>query len=64
MGELWFENNGVRLFAVGDGAGATIVMLHGGMASHLSALPLVKTLIGQFRVFAPDLRGSGSVGRH
>lgn len=59
MRELWFESGGARLFAVETGAGETIVMLHGGMASHLASLPLVLPLAPRHRVVAPDLRGSG-----
>lgn len=59
MREIWFESSGVRLFAVEDGVGRVIVMLHGGMASHLASLPLVHPLISRYRVLAPDLRGSG-----
>jgi pimeloyl-ACP methyl ester carboxylesterase len=59
MREVWFESAGVRLFAVEDGAGRVIVMLHGGMASHLASLPLIAPLASRYRVIAPDLRGSG-----
>jgi pimeloyl-ACP methyl ester carboxylesterase len=59
MRELWFESGGVRLFAVENGVGRVIVMLHGGMASHLASLPLITPLSSRYRVVAPDLRGSG-----
>jgi 3-oxoadipate enol-lactonase len=59
MREFWFEREGVRLFAVEDGEGRTIVMLHGGMANHLASLPFVAPLISRYRVVTPDLRGSG-----
>jgi len=59
MREVWFESEGVRLFAVEDGDGRVIVMLHGGMANHLAALPLIAPLSLRRRVIAPDLRGSG-----
>jgi len=59
MQEVWFESDGVRLFAVEDGNGRVIVMLHGGMANHLAALPLVAPLSERYRTIAPDLRGSG-----
>jgi 3-oxoadipate enol-lactonase len=57
--EFWFENDGVRLFGVEDGEGPVIIMLHGGMANHLTALPLISPLGARYRVIAPDLRGSG-----
>lgn len=59
MAEIWFEREGTRLFAVEAGQGRTIVMLHGGMSSHLSSLPFIVPLIPRYRVVAPDLRGSG-----
>lgn len=59
MRDAWFEAAGVRLFAVEDGGGPPIVMLHGGMASHLAARPLVASLASRYRVVTPDLRGSG-----
>jgi pimeloyl-ACP methyl ester carboxylesterase len=59
MPELRFESGGVALFAVEDGDGVVIVMLHGGMADHRTALPFVASLSTRFRVIAPDLRGSG-----
>ena len=59
MRELWFESGGVRLFAVEDGAGRAVVMLHGPMASHLASLPLIAPLASRYRVVAPDVRGSG-----
>jgi 3-oxoadipate enol-lactonase len=59
MEEFWFESGGVRLFAVEDGKGPAIVMLHGGMADHRTALPLIEPLKPRYRVVAPDLRGSG-----
>ncbi|HEY0512866.1 MAG TPA: alpha/beta hydrolase [Thermoanaerobaculia bacterium] len=59
MREIWFEREGARLFAVEDGEGRAIVMLHGGMADHLASLPLIVPLAPRYRVIAPDLRGNG-----
>lgn len=59
MREIWLETEGVRLFAIEDGEGRTIVMLHGGMASHVASLPMVAPLSSRYRVITPDLRGSG-----
>ncbi|MCA1581647.1 MAG: alpha/beta hydrolase [Acidobacteria bacterium] len=59
MRERWVQSRGVRLFAVEDGTGPAIVMLHGGMATHQAALPLIAPLAARYRVIAPDLRGSG-----
>jgi 3-oxoadipate enol-lactonase len=59
MREVWFESGGVRLFAVEDGEGPVIVMLHGGMASHVASLPLVAPLASRYRIVTPDLRSNG-----
>ncbi len=59
MEEIWFEAGGARLFAVAEGAGPAIVMLHGGMATHVASRPLVASLAPRYRVITPDLRGSG-----
>lgn len=59
MRELWVESDGVRLFAVEEGSGPAVVMLHGSMATHLAALPFVAPLAERCRIVAPDLRGSG-----
>jgi len=59
MRELWFAGDGPPLYAVEDGAGRTIVMLHGPLASHVAALPLVAPLAARYRIVTPDLRGSG-----
>lgn len=59
MREIWFEREGMRLFAVEDGEGRPIVMLHGGMASHVASLPLVAPLISRYRILTPDVRGNG-----
>ena len=59
MREFWVESDGVRLFANEVGSGPAVIMLHGGMANHSAALPLVAPLAGRFRIITPDLRGSG-----
>ena len=60
MREFWVERGGVRLFAVEEGSGSVVMMLHGGMANHLAALPLIAPLSERYRIVAPDLRGSGT----
>ncbi len=57
--EHWFDNDGVRLFAVEAGAGEPIVLLHGGLANHLACWQFATPLASQFRVITPDLRGAG-----
>lgn len=59
--ETWYEAGGARLFALesGPASGEPVVMLHGGMASHVAVLPLVQPLANRRRVLTPDLRGSG-----
>jgi pimeloyl-ACP methyl ester carboxylesterase len=59
MREFWVESGGVRLFATDEGNGPVLIMLHGGMANHLAARPLVAPLGGRYRIVTPDLRGSG-----
>lgn len=59
MREISFDVRGARLFAVEDGGGPPIVMVHGGMANHLAARPLVASLASRYRVITPDLRASG-----
>jgi len=59
MREFWFESDGVPLFAVEDGDGPALVMLHGALANHQAALPFIAPHDSRFRIVAPDLRGSG-----
>jgi 3-oxoadipate enol-lactonase len=59
MREWWVDVNGVPLFAVEQGEGQVVVMLHGPMADHRAALPMVAPLSPRYRVLTPDLRGSG-----
>jgi pimeloyl-ACP methyl ester carboxylesterase len=59
MRELWFERAGARLFALDDGDGPPVVMVHGGMADHRAALPVAQGLTTRHRVILPDVRGSG-----
>lgn len=59
MREFQVEHAGARLFARENGDGPVVLMLHGGMATHLAALPLVAPLTDRYRVVTPDLRGSG-----
>jgi pimeloyl-ACP methyl ester carboxylesterase len=57
--EIWFENHGTRLFAVGSGRGRPIILLHGGLANHQSCRLYAASLAERFRLITPDLRGSG-----
>jgi len=57
--EFWFESEGTPLFAVEDGEGPVLVMLHGALADHQAALPLIAPHSSRYRIIAPDLRGSG-----
>lgn len=59
MPELWYDADGVRLYAVEDGPGRVVIMLHGGGGDHRACLPLVVPLSQRYRVITPDLRGSG-----
>lgn len=57
--EIWFESSGARLFAVDRGRGTPIILLHGGLASHVACDPLAIALADHFRVITPDQRSSG-----
>jgi len=57
--KIWFEREDTRLFAVERGAGAPIVLFHGGLATHLACWLYATPLAERFRVVTPDLRGSG-----
>lgn len=57
--EVWFESNGVRLFALDVGQGRPIVFIHGGLADHRATLFRIGPLAASHRLIAPDLRGSG-----
>ena len=59
MREFWVESQGARLFAIEDGSGPVVIMLHGALANHLAALPFLTPLGEHYRIVAPDLRGSG-----
>ena len=59
MREFWIESGDVRLYASEDGTGTVVIMLHGGMANHLAALPFIAPLADRYRIIAPDVRGSG-----
>lgn len=57
--ELWFERDGTRLYAVERGQGPPIVLLHGGLATHLACREFAAPLDARHRLITPDLRGSG-----
>lgn len=59
MADIWISHEETRLFAADDGNGLPILMLHGGMASHVASLPLVAPLASRYRILTPDLRGNG-----
>ena len=55
MRELWFDN----LFAIERGDGHAVILLHGGLATHVACAPIAEPLARRVRVITPDLRGSG-----
>jgi pimeloyl-ACP methyl ester carboxylesterase len=57
--ESWADVADARLYVAEDGDGPALVMLHGGMADHRAAWPVVAPLAGRLRVVTPDQRGSG-----
>jgi len=59
MQDFWYDGDGVQLYAVEQGHGPTIIMLHGGGGDHRACLPVVAQLGTRYRVITPDLRSSG-----
>jgi pimeloyl-ACP methyl ester carboxylesterase len=57
--EFWFEAAGARIFGVASGAGAPIILLHGGLSNHQGIRAWSNVLEERFRVITPDLRASG-----
>jgi 3-oxoadipate enol-lactonase len=59
MQDFWYNADGVQLYAMQQGSGRVIVMLHGGGADHRACLAVVGPLSARYRVIVPDLRSSG-----
>jgi pimeloyl-ACP methyl ester carboxylesterase len=59
MREFSFESHGTDLFCVEAGEGTPIVLLHGGLATHLACRVFAAPLDAHHRVVTPDLRGAG-----
>lgn len=57
--EIWLERAGTRLYTVVTGTGRPVVLIHGGLATHLLWLRLAGHLGDRYRLILPDLRGSG-----
>lgn len=57
--ELIFTHAGTQLFAVEDGAGSPVILLHGGLAAHQACWQFAAPLAARFRLITPDLRASG-----
>ena len=57
--EIWFENEGTRLFAVERGEGEAVVFLHGGLADHEASEYRLGALGSTHRLITPDVRGAG-----
>lgn len=51
--------NGASLHVTQVGDGPAIVLLHGGLSSHVDWDPVADALAGKYRVIAPDSRGHG-----
>ena len=49
----------MQLFVHDEGAGRPVILLHGGLSTHLGVLAYARPLTAAMRVIAPDLRGSG-----
>jgi 3-oxoadipate enol-lactonase len=59
MPDFWYDGDGVRLYAVENGLGPVVIMLHGGGGDHRACLSVAAPLSARYRVITPDLRGSG-----
>ncbi|HEU0035232.1 MAG TPA: alpha/beta hydrolase [Kofleriaceae bacterium] len=59
LGEICFEHDGARLFAVEQGHGLAVIIAHGGLANHQAARLFAAPLADRHRLITPDLRGSG-----
>lgn len=59
MSEFRFNANGALLWALETGQGDPLILLHGAGGTHHACLSIAAPLQAQFRVFTPDLRGSG-----
>jgi 3-oxoadipate enol-lactonase len=59
MQDFWYDADGIRLYALQQGSGRVIVMLHGGGADHRACLPLVARFSSRYLAIVPDLRSSG-----
>ncbi len=57
--DRWFLRGDVRLFAADSGDGPPLVLLHGGLASHVAVRHWAAPLAARWRVITPDLRASG-----
>ena len=57
--EISFEHANSSLFAVDTGTGDPVVLLHGGLATHVACRRFAEPLSARHRLITPDLRGSG-----
>ncbi len=62
--EVWFEHDGARLYAVDTGDGTPVLLLHGGLATHLACRLFAAPLASRCRLITPDVRASGRSLHH
>jgi pimeloyl-ACP methyl ester carboxylesterase len=53
MPEFWYDGDGVRLYAVEDGRGPVVIMLHGGGGDHRACPSVAAPLSARYRVITP-----------
>lgn len=57
--EHWLDRGDARLFAQAQGHGATVLLLHGGMADHRAMAMRAGALAARHHLVTPDVRGAG-----
>ncbi|MCC6622869.1 MAG: alpha/beta hydrolase [Deltaproteobacteria bacterium] len=57
--EITYRHADTDLYAVEHGDGPPVVLLHGGLATHLACLAFAAPLAAAHRLVTPDLRASG-----
>lgn len=57
--EIWFGDGFDKLYAAIEGDGPTLIFYHGGYARGADTIEMLRPLVRDFRLVAPDVRGFG-----